>query len=61
MPFRSVAQQRWAFANPEKLGGIDKVMEWARTTNYGNLPKHVSDRKHRSVTAAQPPKRRKKP
>lgn len=47
MPFDSKRQSRYFFANPEKLGGIDKVMEWAHATNYNAIPERARPKKHR--------------
>lgn len=47
MPFLSKLQQRWAFANPEKLGGKDKVMEWAHETNFKKLPERAKPKPRR--------------
>jgi len=43
MPFRSVAQQKFMFANKNKLEkqGVD-VKEWADATDYKHLPKRAS-------------------
>lgn len=43
MPFRSRAQQRWAYtpAGEKALGGPAKVKEWADATNYSKLPERV--------------------
>lgn len=38
MPFKSRAQQGYMFANPGKIGGLKKVMEWAHATDYSKLP-----------------------
>jgi hypothetical protein len=42
MPFKSKRQQRYMFANPGKLGGLKKVMEWAHETDFKNLPERTS-------------------
>lgn len=55
MPFKSARQSRYAFANPAKFGGVEKVMEWAHATNYGNLPE-----KAHSKSSLPAPTRRKK-
>lgn len=55
MPFESRRQQRWAFANPGKLGGLRKVMEWAHETDFSRLPERAKSR-----TKLGPPTRRKK-
>ena len=38
MPFLSRAQQRFAYANPEKFGGKAKLGEWSQATNFSKLP-----------------------
>lgn len=56
MPFASKRQGRYFFANPEKLGGIEKVMEWAHATNYNAIPERAKKQKHKM----NPPPRRKR-
>lgn len=58
MPFKSTSQQRWAFANPGKLGGLKKVMEWAHETDFNHLPERAASQKGKPRIA--PPHRRKK-
>jgi hypothetical protein len=43
MPFKSQAQQKFMFANKDKMEkqGVD-VKEWADSTDYKNLPKKKS-------------------
>lgn len=43
MPFRSRAQERWAFANPEKLGDPSAVREWAGATDFKNIPERSAN------------------
>jgi len=57
MPFESKRQQRFMFANPSVLGGIDKVMEWAHATNFKTLPETARKLHHRMPP---PPNRKKK-
>lgn len=38
MPFESEAQQRFAYANPEKFGGKKKLAEWSAATDFDTLP-----------------------
>jgi hypothetical protein len=38
MPFESKAQQRFAYAHPEKFGGKKKLAEWSAATNFKTLP-----------------------
>jgi hypothetical protein len=52
MPFQSQKQRAWAHANPEALGGKDKVSEWESETP-SSLPKY----KHGTTTS---PKLKKK-
>jgi len=59
MPFESTAQQRWTFANPGKLGGLKKVMEWAHETDFSHLPKRAASQKGKRHIVP-PPNRRKK-
>jgi hypothetical protein len=42
MPFKSVAQQKFMFANKDKLEkqGVD-VKEWADATDFKNLPERA--------------------
>ena|ERR1022692_687537 len=41
MPFKSVAQQGFLEAHPEKVGGKEKLKEWEHATDFSKLPKHV--------------------
>jgi len=54
VPFQSKRQQRYMFANPGKLGGMKKVMEWAHATDYSHLPERAPGAK------VNRPRRRKK-
>ena len=47
MPFKSAAQQRYLEANPDKVGGADKLKEWEAGTDYASLPEHVPTPKKR--------------
>jgi hypothetical protein len=38
MPFKSGAQQRFAYANPEKFGGKKGLAEWSEATDFKTLP-----------------------
>lgn len=38
MPFESKAQQRFAYANPEKFGGKKGLKEWSDATDFSKLP-----------------------
>jgi hypothetical protein len=38
MPFASKAQQRFLYANPEKVGGKKKLAEWSSATDFKTLP-----------------------
>ena len=58
MAFKSTLQQRWAFANPGKLGGLKKVMEWAHATDFSHLPERAPSQKGKPHLQA--PRRRKK-
>ena len=40
MPFKSKAQQKWAFANKKKF-----AKRWARMTNFKSLPKRARRKK----------------
>lgn len=53
MPFRSVAQQKWAFSNPSKLGGLKKVREWAAMTDFKHLPERVGKLPPKRKTGAK--------
>lgn len=45
MPFKSKAQERFAFANPQKFGGKKNILEeWMEVTPR-NLPEHVKPKK----------------
>jgi len=38
MPFQSKAQQRFAYANPDKFGGKEGLKEWSSATDFNSLP-----------------------
>jgi hypothetical protein len=38
VPFKSEAQQRFAYAHPEKFGGQKGLAEWSADTNFSTLP-----------------------
>lgn len=38
MPFKSSAQQKFAYANPEKFGGKKGLKEWSNATDFSSLP-----------------------
>jgi len=40
MPFKSGAQQRFAYANPEKFGGKSGLAEWSAATDFKSLPEY---------------------
>lgn len=40
MPFKSVAQQHFLEAHPDKVGKA-KLKEWEGATNFSSLPKKV--------------------
>lgn len=48
MPFQSKAQQRWAYANPQKLGGKEKLKEWSNATDFAKLPEKKKKFSHAS-------------
>jgi hypothetical protein len=47
MPFKSKAQQRFAYAHPEKFGGKKGLKEWSSHTNFKTLPSYKDARKAR--------------
>ena len=60
MPVKSMKQNNYFFAHPDKLGGIEKVMEYAHKTDYSKIPERVKPSR-RSVTEHMgPPQRRKR-
>lgn len=44
-PFASIAQARFAHANPGKFGGKKGLDEWDAETSFGSLPKKVKKTK----------------
>jgi len=40
-PFASLAESRFAHANPEKFGGKKGLKEWENATDYASLPEKV--------------------
>lgn len=47
MPFESKAQQKYAYANPEKFGGKAGLKEWSAATDFSKLPEKVKPETHR--------------
>lgn len=41
MPFKSKAQQGFAYANPDKFGGKKGLAEWSADTDFNSLPEKV--------------------
>jgi len=44
MPFESKAQQRYAYAHPEKFGGKEGLKEWSSSTDFSKIPEKVTHR-----------------
>jgi hypothetical protein len=44
MPFESKAQQRFAYAHPEKFGGAKGLKEWSGATDFSKIPEKVTHR-----------------
>jgi hypothetical protein len=42
VPFDSKAQQRFAYAHPEKFGGKKGLAEWSSKTDFSKLPERKS-------------------
>jgi hypothetical protein len=42
MPFKSVAQQRFLEAHPDKVGGRGKLKEWEQATDFKTLPRKAA-------------------
>jgi hypothetical protein len=40
-PFASLAESRFAHANPSKFGGKAGLKEWDKSTDYSKIPKRV--------------------
>jgi hypothetical protein len=38
VPFKSRAQQRFAYAHPDKFGGKAGLKEWSQATDFTSLP-----------------------
>jgi hypothetical protein len=49
MPFESKAQQRFAYAHPEKFGGKAGLKEWSAATNFKGLPEKKAPESHREA------------
>lgn len=47
MPFKSKAQQGFLYAHPEKVGGKEKLKEWAAATDFAHLPEKKKKPKSR--------------
>lgn len=39
--FKSKAQAAYLMAHPERIGGEEKLKEWARKTDFSRLPDRV--------------------
>lgn len=44
MPFKSVKQQKFLYAHPEKIGR-EALHEWASKTNFSKLPEKAPAKK----------------
>jgi len=44
VPFESRAQQKFAYAHPEKFGGKEGLKEWSSATDFKSLPAKVTHR-----------------
>jgi hypothetical protein len=44
-PFSSLAESRFAHANPSKFGGEAGLKEWDKSTDYSKIPKKVKKSK----------------
>jgi hypothetical protein len=44
-PFASLAESRFAHANPSKFGGKAGLKEWDKSTDYSKIPKRVKKSK----------------
>lgn len=53
MPFESRAQQKFAYANPEKFGGKADLKEWSAATDFSKLPDKVKPATHRQAYVAR--------
>jgi hypothetical protein len=45
MPFKSKKQQKFAYANPKKFGGLHGLAEWSKSTDFNNLPEKATPKK----------------
>jgi hypothetical protein len=43
MPFESRAQQRYAYAHPEKFGGKAGLKEWSAATDFSKIPERAGE------------------
>lgn len=53
MPFKSKAQQRFAYAHPDKFGGKQGLEEWSGDTNFSSLPERKKKKKKSSVSSVE--------
>jgi hypothetical protein len=51
VPFKSIAQQHFLEAHPEKVGGREKLKEWESATDFSSLPK--KKKKKKSVSSVE--------
>jgi hypothetical protein len=60
MPYKSIAQQKWAHS-PEGVRALgNKLDEWDKSTDYSKLPEHVPQRKTKTSIIKKLMKNKKK-
>jgi hypothetical protein len=59
MPFESRAQQRFAYAHPEKFGGAKGLKEWSSATDFKSLPDKKAPESHRAAYVSRMKARKK--
>jgi hypothetical protein len=50
MPFQSKAQQRFAYAHPEKFGGAAGLKEWSAATDFSKIPERKDEHRKAYVS-----------
>jgi hypothetical protein len=52
VPFKSIAQQHFAYAHPEKFGGQEGLKEWSSDTDFSSLPERKKKKKKRQSVSS---------
>jgi hypothetical protein len=53
LPFKSKAEQRFAYAHPEKFGGETGLAEWSAATDFSHLPERAGEKREGKKVGAK--------